>query len=190
MDIKHICTNCDLRHGGCLVKDDTFESMIKNEEDCPDFLLGKCFYCAMYMLEDTTLCPSYSDADGCDNFKPANNYNEYLKAKKSFDNDDIRLTDNMFYHNLLDRIKAKNRRGKDKSHKDRQIRKAKNAGGYHPGLYFDKETGRVKIWVRGSRSKWLKNQAHRKVRRKRIEDGFLYEKSLYKKQYDYWWELF
>ena len=81
--------------------------------------------------------------------------------------------------------KRADRRHRTYVHKAKMISKAKQ-NKYIRGPWFNEDKQRVEIIDRGTRSKWLKRQAHIRVRRDRYN---LYQRSQYWKAYDYWWEL-
>lgn len=58
-------------------------------------------------------------------------------------------------------------------------------GRYGPGAFWSDRKERFMRWY--GNGKELRTIANRKVRRRKNE---LYNKGLYKKIYDYWWELF
>ncbi len=183
-DIKHNCMNCDYRHFSCPQDSDFLL------ENCPDFVLGKCFYCAMYALNDSTVCNDVFYPCGCENFKEGNNYEEYLNSIKD---DMISGMDSILkqhtYHKKLEHEQALSRRKNDIKHKKKLFKKAKESH-YLPGPYYDEDKGRVIMLGRGKRSKYLKQLAHRKVRRDNVENGLLYQHGQHKKLFDYWWELY
>ena len=173
------CHNCDLRYPGCAKK------IPGKGQKCPGFMPGKCFYCAMNDLSDGTLCNYGSWPAGCDDFKPGNDYDEYLAM---LNGDDPVLPEGSVHAKNPGKIKNRKRHEKEARHKAKLFNKAKY-GGSHPGLYIDKDDGRVKLWGRGEASRWLKKLAHRKVRREPVDSETLYQRGLHKKLFDYWWEL-
>ena len=69
-DVPHNCTNCDLRHGG-------YCSGIYWLDDCPEFVLGKCYRCKHYtndineqlFNEKNGICLGEDmSGEGCPNF--------------------------------------------------------------------------------------------------------------------------
>ena len=197
-NIKHICTYCDKRHGGCSIDGDKWEKLLEGEFDCDEFVLGKCFYCIVNQEDnDNTvacLCSGYGDVfypQGCDNFKAGLNYEDYLIAVEQ-DNArdmDIEVDKGVLFETEKERQKALRRRKNSKRYNSRMLRKARENKGWSPGPYFDETIGRVKIWDRGKRSRWLKQQAHRRMRRLSVQNEFLYQHGQHKKLFDYWWEL-
>lgn len=186
------CHNCDKRHGGCTVDSSTFTEVVCKFEKCPEFILGKCFYCAMYQLEDESQCIDVFYPCGCVNFKEGNNFDEYLHFIKNDNNNNILDKDkfNNIYsaYKEVEKKKSSNRRKNTKKYKRKMMRKAKE-NKYIRGPWYDEDKSRVIIIDRGKRSKWIKQQAHRKVRRQNYVGGLLFNKGQYMKQYDYWWEL-
>lgn len=67
--VPHNCTYCDYRHGGGPCSDEQVLSSY-DTNDCPDFVIGKCFSCALFN-QDTDICmegEAYWPA-GCINYK-------------------------------------------------------------------------------------------------------------------------
>ena len=61
-DVKHTCTNCDLRHGGCC-------SGTYWLDDCPEFVIGKCYRCKHNADEPEGICLGEDmSGEGCPNF--------------------------------------------------------------------------------------------------------------------------
>lgn len=198
-NVKRICTFCDKRHYGCGVDNEKFEQMIHGNRDCDEFVLGKCFYCIVDQENNEktveNLCAGEGDVfypQGCSNFKPGSDYDDYLDAvaednacfeeEKCFDR-------GIYFDTEKERLKAANRRKSSRRYHNRMIRKAKENKGWLPGPYYDEDIGRVRIWQRGKRSRWLKQQAHRRVRRVNVENDLLYQHGQHKRLFDYWWEL-
>lgn len=78
------------------------------------------------------------------------------------------------------------RKEEDKKRLKKVYEETKN--GYGPGVWFDDKKRR---YVRlDFTNKWLKTHTTRIIRRKLKNEHCFFEKSLYKKYYDYWWELF
>ena len=68
IDVPHTCTNCALRHGDC--SGEYFEQQLKTD-DCPEFVIGKCFICKHTDAEEETtgLCVAGDMSGfGCPNF--------------------------------------------------------------------------------------------------------------------------
>ena len=190
---KRSCSYCDNRHGGCMVEysSDNWKSVSKGKE-CTEFILGKCYFCALHQLEDESLCNYVFYPCGCENFKEGNNYDEYLEIKRHHStnnehNDDID-SNIALQSKQIEKNKCANRIKSTKRYNRKMLRKAKE-NNYIRGPWYNEDKDRVIICDRGKRSKWLKKQAHKKVRRKNFISGLLFNKSQYNKQYDYWWEL-
>lgn len=61
-NIKHTCTNCDLRHDG-------YCSGTYWLDDCPEFVLGKCYRCKHNSEEPNSMCLGEDMSGfGCPNF--------------------------------------------------------------------------------------------------------------------------
>ena len=59
---------------------------------------------------------------------------------------------------------------------------------YGPGVWYDERKGR---YIRSNfTDTWLKTHCRRVIRRRLKQDAVFYEKGLYKKYFDYWWEKF
>lgn len=56
------------------------------------------------------------------------------------------------------------------------------------GAFYDEKKKRYIRYYRGN--KWLKVHCRRMTRRKLKNTVVIYDKSQYKKLYDYWWELY
>ncbi len=189
--VKRVCIFCDKRHC-CLIDEDKFNKVILEDKDCDEFVLGKCFYCALDQEDFDNLCAGEGDVfypQGCSNFKPGLYYEEYL-ANVAEDNAVYELNDKITPFNTdLERRKALKRRKNNKRYHNRMLRKAQENKGF-PGPCIDEVSGRVKVYGRGKASRWLKQQAHRRIRRIGIQNEQLYQHGQHKKVFDYWWELF
>lgn len=66
----HICTYCTYRHGGYPCSEEEILSSY-NTKNCPNFRLGKCFECSVYLGNEghSNTCPNYVDFEGCPNYK-------------------------------------------------------------------------------------------------------------------------
>ena len=59
---------------------------------------------------------------------------------------------------------------------------------YGPGVWYDEEKERyIKL---DFTSTWLKHYCRKSIRRKMKDNDTFNQKGLYKKYFDYWWELF
>lgn len=79
---------------------------------------------------------------------------------------------------------AAERRHFDAVHKKKLYRISQYSG--YPGPWYSEAKGRVLNCGRGRRSKYLKRQSNRRLRRQKYFHG---TDGYYKKVFDYWWEL-
>ena len=82
---------------------------------------------------------------------------------------------------------SRRNRRKAAAKKNKYFNEIAKHGNYPGGYYLVK--GRVKKGSRGERSKNLKNQSNRKIRRKPVSYDFNPGKGGYRKEFDYWWNL-
>lgn len=82
-----------------------------------------------------------------------------------------------------------NRKKEDKIRLEKLYLKTKNR--YGCGVYYDENKKRYIKYSYGSKlfRKYLKRQSSKKVRIKFDKYNKIQEKSLYKKTFDYWWNL-
>ena len=74
----------------------------------------------------------------------------------------------------------------DKRRLKKTYEETKNS--YGPGIWYDEEKRR---YIRADfTNAWLKIYCRRQIRHKLKNEDVLSEKSLYKRYFDYWWELF
>ena len=184
------CTNCEFRHGGCVIIDEDFVKMLEQDEKCPHFVLGKCFYCAQHQLGDTSQCSDIFYPCGCENFKDGQGYEEYLLSLKKSESDEHFEVENdiALISRFNERDKGANRRKDTQRHKNKLLRKAKE-NNYIRGPWFSEKKGRVLIGSRGKRSKWLKRQTYKRARKLDVEKEEKISRGLYHRLFDYWWEL-
>ena len=65
--------------------------------------------------------------------------------------------------------------------------------GYGSGAFYNKYKGRIEKYSPSDNSKyphWLKKRCARLYRRKYRNSDILLQRGKYKKDYDYWWEIF
>ena len=190
-EIWESCTNCDLRHGGCVKSDEELRELWETNEKCSDFIAGKCFYCALYQLDDQSQCLDVFYPCGCINFKEGQGYSEYLAAVEKYSNPDVLeepKNDEALKARQQVRNKYADRRKSTKRAKKRLLRKAKECS-YFLGPWFNEKKQRVEICGRGKRSKFLKRQTYKKARRMDPEKEEKLNRGLYHRIFDYWWEI-
>jgi hypothetical protein len=186
-DVVQICHNCDKRYNCSGVDRDELWKIFENKY-CPLFVKGKCFYCVAEALDDDSQCNYGMWPSGCPNFKAGPNIEEYEK-NIVHDNDVFCEESESILDDMPDaRIKARQRRKNTIRHKHRLARKAEENRHALSGPYFSERRNRVIISPRGSRSKWLKRQSNKRVRKLGLDAGAL-KKGKYRRLFDYWWEL-
>ena len=188
--IKECCHFCQFRYGGCgKLKDEALATYETHK--CDEFVPGKCYYCSIEQKgnekEVNSICIDTFYPCGCINFKEGDNYNYFVESMK---NECSYSTDkDVIYQHELDNKRRHKRRVGTKKYKKRLKRKA-DSNKYVQGPFYDEDKKHVIVPARGSRSKWLKRQSNKKIRRQRFIEG--HEKlrhADYRRVFDFWWNL-
>lgn len=173
-NIKHICANCDKRHGECTMDHGTIVTMLDQHTPCPEFIPGLCFYCALQQLGDDGQCMDVFYPCGCANFKDGRGYEQYIQMLKADQEivdaaHDIHFRHNDEHRKALERRRRTKRYKKKLQNQSRFTTKTKKSA--------SKETNKQPNQL----SKSLKKQAHKRVRQMDVNSGVNFSHGLHKK---------
>lgn len=182
-ELPQCCHYCEYRHSYCGKTDDEILAIYETK-DCPEFVPGKCYVCAVYQAlsgEELCQCRVCDDTfypDGCSSFKPGDGYEELLELVK-----EEPAREEKEY-----REQTRGDRRRKNARKKKHLKQLAKIGWWPSGAYETEDyKGRpfIKRYWRGQRSKWIKKKCNKRFRRTQEVSR---ERGAYRKYSEFWWD--